>query len=79
MPNYVANFHHNLYYLECPETVTALHGSPGILVEGVVRPPVPNVTVVVDLGDDGQVVTYTDSSGQYRYVMGMSSQYFLIS
>lgn len=52
--------------LECPETVTALYGSPGILVEGVVQPPVPNVTVVVDLGEDGQVITYTDSSGQYR-------------
>ena len=50
----------------CPETVTTFLGSPGELIEGKVEPSLANVTVVVDLGSEGQVTTYTDVSGYYR-------------
>ena len=62
-------WHHNiwaLFYSDCPESVPAFLGSPGELIEGHVEPPLPNVTVVLDLGGDGQVTTYTDESGYYR-------------
>ena len=35
-------------------------------MEGRVEPSLPNVTVVVDLGGDGQITTYTDNTGYYR-------------
>lgn len=55
-----------IHIAECPEVVTTFLGSPGELIEGKVEPPLANVTVVVDLGGEGQVTTYTDESGYYR-------------
>ena len=58
-----------IFYSDCPESVPAFLGSPGELIEGHVEPPLPNVTVVLDLGGDGQVTTYTDKSGHYRLTL----------
>lgn len=52
--------------VDCPESVAPFQGSPGELIEGKVEPPLPNVTVVLDLGGDGQITTYTDESGSYK-------------
>lgn len=60
------------YIVDCPETVSTFRGSPGELITGKVEPPLVNVTVMLDLGGDGQVTTYTDNSGYYRLICGMT-------
>jgi hypothetical protein len=49
--------------------VTVFLGSPGKIVEGKTEPPLENVTVVVDLGQEGLISVFTDESGCYKYAM----------
>ena len=58
-----------IYYIECPETVTAFQGSPGEVIEGRVEPALVGVMVRLDLGSDGHVTTHTNESGYYRLVL----------
>ena len=46
--------------------MTAFRGSPGEIISGRIMPPLAGVTVVLDLGEDGEVTTQTNKSGHYR-------------
>ena len=51
---------------DCPETLDPFQGSLGLILTGHVIPPLPGVTVSIQLNDMDTLIASTDQGGAWR-------------
>ena len=53
---------------DCPQVVSSIVGSQGMVVTGTVTPPLRSVSVQITADDGAHELTETDENGRYTYV-----------